>query len=70
MLEMSSSILDFFLPVLGVPSNVAPDVVHKGGGFLKVFPQKDFKFVSSRGDGTVAFDPAFVLLSAEEDLFL
>ena len=67
---MRSLILDFFLLVLRVFSNLAPDVVHKGGGFSKAFPQKDFKFVPGQGYGTVAFDPTFVLLPAEEDLFL
>ncbi len=67
---MNNPILDFFLLVPGVFSNLAPDVVHKGGGFSKAFPQKDFQFVLGRGCGTFAFDLDFVLLPAEEDLFL
>ena len=67
---MSSPILDFFLLVLRFSSNLALDVVPKGSGFSKAFLEKSFKFVPGRGCGTVAFDPAFVLLPLEEDLFL
>ncbi len=67
---MSSLILDFFLLVLRVPFNLAPDVVYEGGGFCKVFPQKDFKFVQGRGCGIVTFKPAFMFLPLEKDLLL
>lgn len=67
MFEVSCLILDLFLLVLGILFNFTPDTIHKSGGFSKTFPQEGFKFVLGHRDSVVAFNPSFVLLSAEED---
>ena len=65
MLQVRGPILYFLLLVLGIPLGLRPDASHEQGGFSKTLPKKGLEFVSSRGDGIVAFYLSFVLLPAE-----
>lgn len=67
---MKSSILDFFLLVLGIPLDLALDTSHKQVGFSKTLPKKSLKFVLSKKDGIVTFNLSFVLLPMEVNLVL
>lgn len=42
---MESPILHFFLLILGVLFNLAPDVVYKHDRFFKVLLKKDLEFI-------------------------
>lgn len=65
---MESSILYFFLLVLGIPLYLGLDSGYKQGKFSKTLLEKDLKFISSREDSTVAFDLGLMLLPAEINL--
>lgn len=58
----------FFLLVLGILLNFAPDAVHKRNKFSNVFPKKGFKLILSGKSGPIIFDLSLMLLSAKVDL--
>ena len=51
--------------MLEISLDLGPDASYKQGGFSEILLEKGFKFVSSSGDGIVAFNLSFVLLSAK-----
>lgn len=65
---MKSLILDFLLLVLYILLNFDQDIYYKYSRFYKTLTKKSFKFILSRGNGTLAFNLSFVLLTAEVNL--
>lgn len=68
MFELSSTILDFFVQVLGSFLDFTPDSIHKRCGLSKAFLQKGFELFPGRRNS--ALNLAFVLLPAKENSFL
>lgn len=56
--------------MLRILLNLSPDANHKGGRFSKTLPKKNFEFVLSRRNGTVAFNLGLVLFTKKVDLIL
>lgn len=54
--------------MLRILLNFSPNASHKGGRFSKALPKKNFEFVPSRRNGTVAFNLGLVLLPKDVDL--
>lgn len=65
---MSYPILNFFMLVLKVSSDFAPDTIYKGCGLSKAFSQEDFKLVPGQRNRIVTLDSGFILLPVKEDL--
>ena len=47
MYQVKSPILHFFLLILGILFNLAPDAVYKRGGFSEALSEKDLEFILS-----------------------
>lgn len=62
---MRSPILYFFLVILEVLFNMAPDAVYKCGQFLKVLLKKSFEFFTEDGVNPVLFLKCFMLLPSK-----
>ena len=54
--------------MLRIPLDFSPDASYKRGGFSETLLEEGLKFVPSRGNGIVAFNLSFVLLSVEVNL--
>lgn len=70
MLQICSSIEDFFQLVMGIPLDLSPIVVHKSLKILQSFVKKCLKLVSYDWNKVVCILFLFVLLSAEANLVL
>lgn len=64
---MESPILNLFLLVLRILLDFSPDASHKDNRFSDALLKKGLKFVSSRSDGTIAFNFGLVPWPAEVD---
>ncbi len=67
---MSSPVLYFFRLVLGVSSQLRPDMANKRIGFPMAFPQKGLKLVLGHGGKSVALHASLVLLPPIKDAIL
>lgn len=65
---MRKSILYFFLLMLKIPLNHAPDAGYKQSRFFKILSKKSLEFIFSRRGSTVLFNLGLMLLLAEIDL--
>lgn len=62
--------MNFFLLVLRISLDFGPDAGQKNGRFSEILPEKSFKSVASRRDGTLIFNLVLKLLLMEVDLIL
>ena len=67
---MRSPVLYFFLLVLQVSFDLAPDILSKRGRFSKILSEEGLKFVTSEGNNLVSLNLSLVLLPGEVDPIL
>lgn len=65
---MGGLVLYFFLLILEIPLDLIADVVHKWSRFIKIFSQKNLKFVSKKRNNSIVFDLGLVLLPTKVGL--